>query len=136
MLMNEDTVSIYSYCLGAIYFDNSRNIVEKFNCRRYLEPMKLKQAAAKLEALGNPTRLAVFRVLIESGPKGTPVGEIRNQLDIPASTLSHHISRLIQAGLVAQRRESRTLYCVAEYSNMNELLEFLMQNCCARGCAA
>ena len=50
--------------------------------------MKLEDAAAQLEALGNPTRLAVYRVLIQTGPGGKPVGDIKRKLDIPASTLS------------------------------------------------
>ena len=94
--------------------------------------MKLDRAATMLEALGNPTRLAVYRVLIQSGPEGIPVGKVRSRLDIPASTLSHHIARLVQAGLVSQRRESRTLFCQANYSSMNRLMEFLLENCCSR----
>jgi ArsR family transcriptional regulator len=52
--------------------------------------MKLEKAASHLEALGNPTRLAVYRILVRAGDEGIPVGKIQEQLDIPASTLSHH----------------------------------------------
>ncbi len=93
--------------------------------------MKLEDAAAQLEALGNPTRLAVYRVLIQTGPGGKPVGDIQRKLDIPASTLSHHIAKLVQAGLIRQERVSRTLYCKADYSNMDALMRFMVRNCCA-----
>lgn len=93
--------------------------------------MKLETAAKQLEALGNPTRLSAFRVLVRSGPGGTPVGEIQKRLGIPASTLSHHISKLVQAGLVSQERDSRVLFCKADYANMDSLIAFLVDNCCA-----
>lgn len=93
--------------------------------------MRLEVAANQLEALGNPTRLAIYRVLIQVGHKGKPVGEIRNKLDIPASTLSHHIAKLVQAGLVTQERDSRSLYCKADFSTMDALMKFLIRNCCA-----
>jgi DNA-binding transcriptional ArsR family regulator len=60
--------------------------------------MKLENAAKQLEALGNATRLAIYRDLIEVGHKGSPVGEIRKKLNIPASTLSHHIAKLDKYG--------------------------------------
>ena len=92
--------------------------------------MELDYAAKQLEALGNPTRLAVFRVLIEAGREGVPVGEIQGRLDIPASTLSHHIGKLVQAGLVTQERQSRNLLCKGDFDNMDELVRFLLANCC------
>ena len=93
--------------------------------------MKLERAAAQLEALGNPTRLAIYRVLIEAGRTGSPVGDVRERIGIPGSTLSHHISKLVRAGLVVQERESRTLYCKANFKTMDNLLAFLLHNCCA-----
>lgn len=93
--------------------------------------MTLEQAARQLEALGNPTRLAIYRGLIRVGSEGSSVGEIRRKLDIPPSTLSHHIARLVQAGLIAQERDGRTLYCRADFANMDALMTFLVDNCCA-----
>jgi len=61
----------------------------------YLPAMKLEEAAKQLEALGNPTRLAIYRILIRRGQDGCPVGEIRKKLEVPASTLSHHIAKLV-----------------------------------------
>jgi DNA-binding transcriptional ArsR family regulator len=92
--------------------------------------MKLENAAKQLEALGNPTRLAIYRVLIRHGHEGSPVGEIRKKLNIPASTLSHHIAKLVNAGLVTQERDSRCLYCKADFTNMDALMTFLVRNCC------
>ena len=93
--------------------------------------MQLEIAAKQLEALGNATRLAIYRDLIEVGHKGSPVGEIRKKLNIPASTLSHHIAKLVHAGLITQDRDSRTLYCKADFTNMDALMTFLVKNCCA-----
>ena len=98
--------------------------------------MKLETAASQLESLGNPTRLEIYRVLIRMGSEGTPVGEVQKRLKIPASTLSHHIAKLVRAGLVVQERESRTLYCKANYNNMNQLMRFLLKNCCVEGACA
>jgi len=92
--------------------------------------MKLENAAKQLAALGNPTRLAIYRILIRAGQKGRSVGEIKQKLDIPASTLSHHIAKLVHAGLVTQERDSRSLYCKAEFTNMDALMTFLVRNCC------
>ena len=92
--------------------------------------MKPEAAATQLEALGNATRLGIYRDLVRTGDKGSPVGEIRNKLDIPASTLSHHISKLLHSGLITQERVSRSLVCRANSANMDSLVMFLAHNCC------
>ena len=92
--------------------------------------MNIETAANKLEALGNPTRLEIFHELVKSGNEGLTVGEIRDLLDIPASTLSHHISKLVNADLLIQERHSRSLVCTADHVNMDALMEFLVNNCC------
>lgn len=93
--------------------------------------MKIETAAKQLEALGNLTRLEIYRKLVQAGPEGLPVGEVRDALDIPASTLSHHIAKLVNAGLLLQERESRSLICTADHENMDTLMEFLVNNCCS-----
>lgn len=93
--------------------------------------MDIENAAKQLEALGNVTRLEIFRTLIQAGQSGMTVGDIQKKLGIPASTLSHHISKLMQCALLSQQRESRNLYCKANFANMTELMSFLMRNCCA-----
>jgi DNA-binding transcriptional ArsR family regulator len=87
-------------------------------------------AAKQLEALGNLTRLAIYRSLVQAGPVGRPVGDIREELDVPASTLSHHIAKLVNTGLLTQERDSRSLVCRVDYDNMDSLMAFLVQNCC------
>ena len=92
--------------------------------------MELEDAAIQLEALGNPTRLTIYRNLLRAGPRGSSVGEIKAELDIPGSTLSHHIAKLFNAGLLEQQRDGRNLVCTVINESMDELMEFLVQNCC------
>jgi DNA-binding transcriptional ArsR family regulator len=93
--------------------------------------MKLDDAAANLEALGNPTRLKIYRTLIRAGAAGLPVGRLQDKLKIAPSTLSHHIKALVVVGLVNQVRDSTTLVCHANYEIMRELVGFLVAECCA-----
>ena len=93
--------------------------------------MKLEQAAKQLEALGNPTRLNLYRVLVRAGEAGRPVGSLQETLGIAASTLSHHLHRLVQTGLVTQERQATMLICRANYPVMNGLIGFLADECCA-----
>jgi ArsR family transcriptional regulator, arsenate/arsenite/antimonite-responsive transcriptional repressor len=92
--------------------------------------MKIEQAAKQLEALGNPTRLQLYRTLVRAGHAGLAVSRVQEKLGIPASTLSHHLHRLILTGLVTQERQATTLICRAHYPAMNELLGFLADECC------
>jgi ArsR family transcriptional regulator, arsenate/arsenite/antimonite-responsive transcriptional repressor len=92
--------------------------------------MKLEQAAKQLEALGNPTRLKVYRTLVRAGEAGSSVGRLQTRLKIAPSTLSHHLHRLILTGLVTQERQATTLICRANYPVMRDLMEFLTEECC------
>jgi DNA-binding transcriptional ArsR family regulator len=92
--------------------------------------MKIEEAATRLEALGNPTRLKIYRMLVRAGDPGLPVGKLQSRLSIPASTLSHHLKTLIIVGLVSQERDATTLICRANYSMMRGLVEFLVAECC------
>jgi ArsR family transcriptional regulator len=92
--------------------------------------MKVEEAAKQLEALGNPTRLQVYRMLVRAGDGGLPVGRLQDKLGIAASTLSHHLHRLIVTGLVRQERQATTLICRANYPAMNNLLGYLVDECC------
>ena len=92
--------------------------------------MDLEIAAKRFAELGHPTRLAIYRHLVKGGQHGVPVGEIQAELKVPGSTLSHHISRLVSVGLVKQRRESRTLFCVPQYEELLGLIDFLKDQCC------
>jgi DNA-binding transcriptional ArsR family regulator len=95
--------------------------------------MKLDDAAAHLEALGNPTRLRVYRLLVRAGDAGMTVGRLQERLDIAASTLSHHLKALVTVGLVTQERDSTTLICRANYPVMHALVGFLADECCVEG---
>jgi DNA-binding transcriptional ArsR family regulator len=93
--------------------------------------MKIDDAAARLEAVGNPTRLRIYRALVRAGRGGMPVGRLQDKLRIPASTLSHHVKALVSVGLISQIRDGTTLVCHAEYETMRGLVDFLVAECCA-----
>lgn len=93
--------------------------------------MKLKTAVASLSALAQESRLALFRALVQAGPKGLCPSELSEKLDIAAPTLSFHLAQLRHAGLVAATREGRVLHYAANFAAMNSLIGFLTENCCA-----
>ena len=88
-------------------------------------------AVATLSALAQESRLAVFRLLVQAGPAGLAAGDIADNLDIPAATLSFHLRQLSQAGLVQGRRAGRSIIYSADYRTMEGLIGYLTQNCCA-----
>jgi ArsR family transcriptional regulator, arsenate/arsenite/antimonite-responsive transcriptional repressor len=92
--------------------------------------MKSPAAVSALSALANEHRLAIFRLLVQAGPEGRAAGAIADKLDLPASSLSFHLAHLTRAGLIEQRRESRSLIYSADFANMNALVGFLTENCC------
>jgi ArsR family transcriptional regulator len=92
--------------------------------------MKLEEAAGQLEALGNTTRLQIYRTLVRAGEDGLAVGKLQERLTIAASTLSHHIRKLVEVGLVTQERQVTTLICRANYPVMNALVGYLSDECC------
>ncbi|MGR5133676.1 ArsR/SmtB family transcription factor [Vibrio alfacsensis] len=92
--------------------------------------MELEAVAKALKELGHPTRLCIYKEVVKAGYQGIAVGGVQDKLGIPASTLSHHISSLASAGLLSQRREGRTLYCVAEYECLDSVIGFLRDECC------
>jgi len=95
--------------------------------------MKLEKASTQLEALGNPIRLQVYRLLVRAGVEGMAVGAVQERLGMPASSLSHHMRKLIDTGLVTQERRATTLICRAQYTAMTALIGFLSDECCADG---
>ena len=114
-----------------MYFYHTRNTVDSNIAVWNDALMKLDDAAAHLEALGNPTRLKIYRALIRAGAAGMPVGRLQDRLKIAPSTLSHHIKTLVVVGLVTQVREATTLVCHANYDVMQGLVDFLVAECCA-----
>ena len=92
--------------------------------------MNLETAALILSKIGNPTRLKIIRLLVRAGEQGMPVGAIQKKLQIPGSTLTHHIAHLKSAGLIRQEREQATLFCQMEYERLNHLVAYLTEECC------
>jgi ArsR family transcriptional regulator, arsenate/arsenite/antimonite-responsive transcriptional repressor len=92
--------------------------------------MKEKDAIKALAALAQPTRLAIFRLLVKAGPDGLNVGVIQEHLDLASATLSFHLKELTYAGLVTSRQEGRFVYYAPEIEHMNDLVGFLTDNCC------
>ena len=93
--------------------------------------MKIDDAAARLEALGNPTRLRIYRMLVRAGDGGSSVGKLQGRLDLAASTLSHHLKAMMMVGLVEQERQGTTLICRANYDVMRGIVDFLVAECCS-----
>jgi ArsR family transcriptional regulator, arsenate/arsenite/antimonite-responsive transcriptional repressor len=102
----------------------------------HLQDMKIDDAASRLEALGNPTRLRIYRALVRAGDGGIPVGKLQNKLDVAASTLSHHLKSMLIVGLIRQERQSTTLICKANYDVMQSLVGFLVAQCCSESTCA
>lgn len=93
--------------------------------------MEIADLALCLEKLGHPTRLEIFRLLVRAGHDGLAVGAIQRRLEVPASTLSHHLGNLVDAGLVVRQREGRVLRCKADYARMDAVVAALTAECCA-----
>jgi|SRR5688572_6254685 DNA-binding transcriptional ArsR family regulator len=93
--------------------------------------METKHAIDALGALAHEYRLAIYRLLVEQGPDGLPAGTIGERVGLAPSSLTFHLQNLHRAGLIAQRRESRSLIYSIDFSAMNELVDYLTENCCA-----
>ncbi|MDC1340326.1 metalloregulator ArsR/SmtB family transcription factor [Oceanospirillaceae bacterium] len=93
--------------------------------------MELTQAANAFKELGHPTRLSIFTLLVKAGHGGLSVGRVQERLQVPNSTLSHHIAKLTSVGLLKQERDGRVLNCIAQYPNLNALIDFLQDECCS-----
>ena len=97
--------------------------------------MKTPQAVKALAALAQDTRLAIYRLLVQQGPKGLSAGTIAERLDLPGATLSFHLKELANAGMVDSRQDGRFVFYSANYDQMNGLLGYLTENCCqGRNC--
>ena len=92
--------------------------------------METKQAVKALAALAQETRLSVFRALVEAGEEGMSAGDLAELLEVPAATLSFHLKELAATDLIAQARDGRSLIYSLRPDVMNELLQFLMEDCC------
>ena len=96
----------------------------------------LERHSARLSALGHPVRLQILRHVVQAGPRGAAAGDIQSKVDIPASTLSHHLKRLVQAGLLQTHEEGTFHFYAADYVSLRKLTDYLWENCCAGGAAS
>jgi len=94
---------------------------------------RLDRHAEQLSALGHPARLEILRYVVQGRPEGTPAGDIQTHLDLPASTLSHHLKRLASTGLLRPRNEGTFIYYSADYEALRALTSYLWEDCCKRG---
>jgi len=93
-------------------------------------PDEIAPAVAALSALAHEHRLAVFRLLVETGSEGLSAGAIAAHLGLPLSSLTFHTQALVRAGLVHQQRAGRQIIFSADFTAMNGLIGFLTRNCC------
>ncbi len=92
--------------------------------------MDITEAAGRLSALGSEVRISLYRLLIRAGNDGLNMGDIKRRLEIPASTLSHHVGALVQAGLIIRETRGRETICIANYEAMHETVGYLTDKCC------
>ena len=92
--------------------------------------MDKKSALAALSALGQDTRLEVFRLLVRAGGEGVPAGEIASRLGTVQNTMSAHLKVLDHAGLIRAERDGRIVRYVADMTGFRDLLAYLMEDCC------
>lgn len=92
--------------------------------------MENKHIITALAALAQESRLAIFRLLVQTGPEGLSAGKIGEALAIPPSSLSFHLKELTHANLVISRQQGRFVICSANFETMNSLIAFLTENCC------
>jgi DNA-binding transcriptional ArsR family regulator len=108
-----------------LYFCNHRNMKKP-------DPLLVTRSADRFSALGAEPRLQILRLLLAAHPTGMVPGELQDELGIPASTLSHHLEKLKQVGLVNVRRESTYLWYSADTDALREVMNFLYEECCTR----
>jgi len=92
--------------------------------------MKTHDAVDMLAALAYEARLNIFRFLVKTGPTGASAGDVAKACNITASTLSHHLNQMRNAGLIERRRDSRSLIYFANFTNVSTLIKFLSDECC------
>ncbi|MGI9417073.1 MAG: ArsR/SmtB family transcription factor [Geminicoccaceae bacterium] len=91
----------------------------------------LEEAAQGFAAVGSEPRLDVLLSLVRAGPEGLAVGEVQDRVDLPASTLAHHLRFLAAAGLIEQEREGRVVRSRAAFERIEQLADFLLRECCS-----
>ena len=92
--------------------------------------MKPAQVVKALSALAQPTRLAIYRLLVARGPEGMAAGQVAEKLKVSPATLSFHFRMLSHAGLLESRPDGRFVFYAANFKAMNDMLAYLTENCC------
>lgn len=98
--------------------------------------MDTTSALSALSALAHSHRLAAYRALVQAGPSGLAVGELRALLALPPATLTSHLNQLRGAGLISDERQGRVIRMRADYTQMDGLLAYLTENCCSGAACA
>jgi len=93
--------------------------------------MQSNQIVTALSALAQPTRLAIYRLLVVCGQEGMAAGQIADKLNVSPANISFHFKTLSHAGLIDSRQDGRFVYYTANFTVMNEMLAYLTENCCA-----
>jgi len=116
---------IQQFCLTiSLYFDIHRNMKTRDRRTYYYADL--------FKALGCAPRLQIIRLLVTYGEEGCCVGDIQKEIGGANSTLSHHLQTLQQQGLIHSRKEAQWIYYSLNFATVNELLHFLMEDCCSR----
>lgn len=98
--------------------------------------MEMSQAVDALGALAQGSRLEMYRLLVQAGPRGLPAGQIGERLGVPPATLSFHLAHLVRAGLAKSRQDGRFVIYSADFGTMNGLVGYLTKNCCGGAACA
>jgi DNA-binding transcriptional ArsR family regulator len=107
-------------------------LTDRFYTSRYIV-VKLERHAEQLAALGHVARLAVLRAVVQAGPGGLTTTQLQEKLDIPWTTLTHHVQRVVDAGLVTARKDGKSMLHTADYKALRAVTEFLWEDCCKGG---
>jgi len=94
----------------------------------------LSHITRQLKALAHGGRLAIVRAVVQGPVEGTPAGQIQTRVGLPASTLSHHLADLTEAGLLRASRQGTTIRYAACFDQLRALTDYLWQDCCGGGC--
>jgi len=126
MISNRDRLLQFGQLDIIPYFCNSRNM------RSRKSEEQVAKFADMFSAMGTEARLRIMQLLLSAHPDGLVVSEIQEELEIPNSTLSHHLDKLKNEGLVQVKRESTFLLYTADTDALQQLLQFLYAECCTR----
>src|SRR6202162_1588763 len=118
--------------LTFLYFDDNRNIETGDPMPRKQDPELTTRYADMFSAMGTEPRLRIMQLLLSAHPEGLVVGEIQDELEIPSSTLSHHLDKLKNEDLVQVERKGTFLRYTANTEALREILQFLYAECCTR----